>query len=86
MRVAGLKDQEAAGISGTGPDGLSVTDQLQRIRTEVESLFERRQVAFLDDILPRLADTGVRVRTRRRSTTRIAPGSRKCSSSGSFRC
>ena len=28
VRVAGLKDQQAAGISGTAPDGLSVTDQL----------------------------------------------------------
>ena len=29
VRVAGLKDQLAAGISGTAPDGLSVSDQLK---------------------------------------------------------
>jgi polyphosphate kinase len=59
VRVAGLKDQEAAGISGTAPDGLSVTDQLATIRTEVVQLLERRQAAFLDDIVPRLAGQGI---------------------------
>ncbi len=59
VRVAGLKDQEAAGISGTAPDGLSVTDQLATIRTEVVQMLERRRAAFLDDILPRLANYGV---------------------------
>ena len=58
VRVAGLKDQQAAGMSGTGPDGLSVSDQLDRIRAEVEVLFERRRAAFLDDILPKLAERG----------------------------
>src|SRR5579859_220616 len=38
VRVAGLKDQQAAGISGTAPDGLSVSDQLATIRREVEAL------------------------------------------------
>ncbi len=61
VRVAGLKDQQAAGISGTAPDGLSVSDQLATIRLEVEALFERRRAAFLDDILPRLADHAVRL-------------------------
>ncbi len=61
VRVAGLKDQEAAGISGTAPDGLSVTDQLMAIRAQVEELFRRRQVTFLDDILPRLAEYGIQL-------------------------
>jgi polyphosphate kinase len=61
VRVAGLKDQQAAGISGTAPDGLSVSDQLTAIRSEVEILSERRRAAFLDDILPRLAEAGVRL-------------------------
>jgi polyphosphate kinase len=59
VRVAGLKDQQAAGISGTAPDGLSVSDQLTTIRAEVEVLFERRRRAFLGDIILRLADQGV---------------------------
>jgi polyphosphate kinase len=59
VRVAGLKDQQAAGISGTAPDGLSVSDQLTTIRAEVEVLFQRRGRAFLDDIILRLAEQGV---------------------------
>jgi polyphosphate kinase len=61
VRVAGLKDQEAAGISGTAPDGLSVTDQLLTIRAQVVELFQRRQATLLDDILPRLAEYGVQL-------------------------
>ena len=61
VRVAGLKDQQAAGISGTAPDGLSVSDQLTTIRSEVEGLFERRRAAFLGEILPHLAEHAVRL-------------------------
>ena len=61
VRVAGLKDQEAAGISGTAPDGLSVTDQLVTIRAQVVDLCERRQAAFLEDILPRLGEYGIQL-------------------------
>jgi polyphosphate kinase len=60
VRVAGLKDQQAAGI-GTAPDGLSVSEQLKAIRADVEALFERRRVAFLDDVVPRLAEHGIRL-------------------------
>ena len=61
VRVSGLKDQQAAGISGTAPDGLSVSDQLKMVRAECEALFERRGRAFLGDILPDLAEHGVRI-------------------------
>jgi polyphosphate kinase len=40
---------------------LSVSDQLRRIREKVESLFARRQAAFLGDVRPNLADKGVRL-------------------------
>jgi polyphosphate kinase len=61
VRVAGLMDQQAAGLSGTAPDGLSVSEQLIAIRSEVEALSERRQATFLDDIQPRLAEAGLRL-------------------------
>jgi polyphosphate kinase len=61
VRVAGLKDQEAAGIPGTAPDGLSVSDQLMTIRAQVVDLFQRRQATFLGDILPRLAEYGIQL-------------------------
>jgi polyphosphate kinase len=61
VRVAGLKDQQAAGISGTAPDGLSVSDQLRLIRAEVEQLVERQRAALVDDVLPQLGEHGVRL-------------------------
>jgi polyphosphate kinase len=60
VRVAGLKDQQAAGVLGTAPDGLSVNDQLRAIRKEVEALFEWRR-RILDEVLPELAERGVRI-------------------------
>ncbi|HMC38271.1 MAG TPA: polyphosphate kinase 1, partial [Acidimicrobiales bacterium] len=58
VRVAGLKDQLAAGI-GTAPDGLSVTDQLKAIRAAVERLLQRRRRAFVSEIRPGLAEHGI---------------------------
>ncbi len=60
VRVAGLKDQQAAGLSGTAPDGLSVSDQLKAIRAETQTLMERRSRAFLEDVAPALAEAGIR--------------------------
>ena len=61
VRVAGLKDQLAAGLLGTDPAGLSPGDQLRAIRLETEALVERRVRTFLDDIVPALAETGIRL-------------------------
>jgi polyphosphate kinase len=60
VRVAGLKDQLAAGLSGTGPDGLSPSEQLKAVSSAVERLVEREAKAFLTDIAPSLAAHGVR--------------------------
>ncbi len=61
IRVAGLKDQVAAGMGGTDPAGLAPADQLKVIRTEVERLVERRSRTFVDVIVPELAVRGVRL-------------------------
>ena len=58
VRVAGLKDQLAAGI-GTAPDGLSVSEQLRAIRSATEQLLERRRRTFVDEVLPGLAEHGL---------------------------
>lgn len=60
VRVAGLKDQQAAGLSGTAPDGLSVSDQLKAIRERTEQLVERRRAAFHTRVAPELAEHGLR--------------------------
>jgi polyphosphate kinase len=59
IRVAGLKDQLAAGLSGTDPAGLTPSDQLKAIRADVDCLVERRDRAFLDQLVPQLAKRGI---------------------------
>jgi polyphosphate kinase len=61
VRVAGLKDQLAAGLLGTDPAGLSPGDQLRAIRVETGSLVARRVRAFVDELVPALADQGIRL-------------------------
>jgi polyphosphate kinase len=59
IRVAGLKDQLAAGLSGTDPAGLSPSDQLRAIRSDTEALVERRVRTFDKVIRPELAEHGI---------------------------
>jgi polyphosphate kinase len=59
VRVAGLKDQLAAGLGATAPDGLSPLDQLRAIRERVEEQVRRLQTCFLDDVAPALATAGI---------------------------
>ncbi len=61
VRVAGLKDQLAAGLLGTDPAGLSPGDQLRAIRVETEGLVARRVRAFIDELVPALAEQGIRL-------------------------
>src|SRR3954471_3445649 len=59
VRVAGLKDQLAAGLGAVAPDGLSPLDQLRAIRSRVEDLIERETRTFLDGVVPALAEVGI---------------------------
>lgn len=61
VRVAGLKDQVAAGIVRTPPDGLTPTMQLEEIRSIVSGHFERLGRVFQDVIRPALAEEGVSI-------------------------
>src|SRR3954469_23169815 len=45
VRVAGLKDQVAAGVAGTAPDGTSPSGQLAAIRAGVAELVQRQSRA-----------------------------------------
>ena len=59
IRVAGIKQQVAAGVSGRSPDGMTPTEQLIAIRRVVEVLAEQHRRCWLDDIQPRLRAQGV---------------------------
>lgn len=61
VRVAGLKDQVAAGARVRSPDGLSAMEQLTEIRKRVASLVRRQDAIFLEGLVPELASSGVRL-------------------------
>jgi polyphosphate kinase len=60
VRVAGLKDQVAGAVTKLTPDGRTAGQQLGEIRERVSKLLARQQQAFLDEIVPALADAGIR--------------------------
>lgn len=61
VRVAGLREQEAAEARGTNPDGLTPAAQLDAIRTLSRGLCARQVAVVRDELLPALAAEGVEV-------------------------
>jgi polyphosphate kinase len=61
VRVAGLKDQVAAGVGGSSPDGRTAGQQLLDIRDRLDVLVPRLQVAFLGQVAPALAEAGIKL-------------------------
>jgi polyphosphate kinase len=61
VRVAGLKDQVAAGLGVLTPDGLSPTEQLDLIRARVDELLDHQCRIFLEEVTVGLADSGIRL-------------------------
>jgi polyphosphate kinase len=61
VRVAGLKDQVAAGLVSLSPDGRSPQEQLRAIRVRMETLVRRESSIFLGQLVPALAAAGVRL-------------------------
>ena len=59
VRVAGLKDRVAAGVSARSPDGMSAAEQLEAIGTRTAELVERADEAFLGPICSALAAEGI---------------------------
>ncbi len=59
VRVAALRDQLAARLGKTSPDGLSPGEQLRALRPVVEKLLVRQGRAFLQDIGPALSEAGI---------------------------
>jgi polyphosphate kinase len=59
VRVAGLKDQVAAGLGNRTADGRSARAQLREIRDGLQSERRRAEQLFLHEIVPQLAAEGV---------------------------
>ncbi|MEI8238441.1 MAG: RNA degradosome polyphosphate kinase, partial [Actinomycetota bacterium] len=61
VRVAALKDQVAAGVVHNALDGLSPVEQLIAIGHEVDAFVVEQENIVIDELLPKLADHGVRL-------------------------
>ena len=61
VRVAGLKDQAAAHLGVTSPDGLTPSEQLRAIRARVVDLVNRQSRLFVDELWPALAKEGISI-------------------------
>jgi polyphosphate kinase len=61
VRVAGLKDQVAAGLATTSAAGMAPADQLRAIRQQVSGLVQRQAQTFLEDVAPALDAVGIRL-------------------------
>ena len=64
IRVAGLHQQRAYGIAQAGPDGLSPTEQLQRIAAEAHEIVDRQYRVLNEVLQPALEEEGVRISRR----------------------
>jgi polyphosphate kinase len=59
VRVAGLKQQVAAGIYDVSPDGMTPAAQLAAIRHHAAELMSQAQECLLTQLLPALAQNGI---------------------------
>jgi polyphosphate kinase len=62
IRVAGLKEQVAAGVRDIPADGLDPEEQLSRISEQVHHSVRWQSKVIKDDILPKLSRRGIRLR------------------------
>ena len=61
IRVSGLKEQIAEGISNPSPDGMTAAQQLSGIHDLVRPMVEQQTLCLQKEILPRLAEAGIEI-------------------------
>ena len=59
VRVAGIKQQLASGVTATEADGLSPTEQFQAITAEVQEMVRLFDAIWRDELVPLLRSHGV---------------------------
>src|SRR3954464_669524 len=62
VRVAGLKRQLEAGSVEVGPDGMSPSEQLEAIRTDVSNLMTNASRCYRRQLEPALEAAGIQIR------------------------
>src|SRR5437899_6163236 len=62
IRVAGIKQQIESETSDVGPDGISPTETFNNIRRVVSELVATEYALWNNQLLPQLAENGIRVR------------------------
>lgn len=61
IRVAGLREQVSVGVVELASDGLTPQEQLFEISRKVRPLLARQSSILLDDVLPKLEESGVSI-------------------------
>jgi polyphosphate kinase len=61
VRVAGLKQQIAAGVVELSLDGLTPAEQLAAIRKAISKLLAEARDCYQNDLLPKLAEAGIHI-------------------------
>src|SRR5438105_11235184 len=54
IRLAGLKDQEAAHVINVSPDGLTPEQQLQAVRQSLAPMVQQVRLCWRDELMPLL--------------------------------
>src|SRR5262245_47683099 len=70
VRISGLQEAIEAEIFEASPDGMSPSDQLVEIRSRLKPMLERQMRCLTEDVLPKLAHSGVVIRPFRELTKR----------------
>src|SRR6266536_219372 len=61
IRVAGIKQQVAAGVISRSPDGTTPAEQLIAIRRVVDDMVDRHRRCWLEDVEPKLRAQGIHI-------------------------
>ncbi len=61
IRVSGLREQIAAGVTQRSPDGMTPSEQLDAVRKTLLPLLDEQTRVLTEDLIPKLAAQGIRL-------------------------